>query len=157
MPIHLCVYDCFCTTMAELWCHLKYLLSGPLQKNICWLLLSLWRPNIYLLLLFSPCVVAVVAQSCLTLCDPMDCSPPRPLSMRFPRQEYGSVGMHKKKKKKRILEWVAISFFRRSSRPRDRSCIYLLRWRQILYRWATMEAQYLLIPTGGVLPLWLSW
>ena len=107
MPIHLCVYDCFCTTMAELWCHLKYLLSGPLQKNICWLLLSLWRPNIYLLLLFSPCVVAVVAQSCLTLCDPMDCSPPRPLSMRFPRQEYGSVGMHKKKKKE---YWSGLPF-----------------------------------------------
>ena len=26
-------------------------------------------------------------QSCLTLCDPMDCSPPSPLSMGFSRQE----------------------------------------------------------------------
>ena len=31
-----------------------------------------------------------VAQSCLTLCDPMDCSPPHPLSMKFSRQEYWS-------------------------------------------------------------------
>ena len=39
----------------------------------------------------------------------------------------------------RILEWVAISFFRESSGPRDRtlfSCI----GRQILYHWATWEA-----------------
>ena len=42
----------------------------------------------------------------------------------------------------RILEWVAISFSRRSSRPRDRtwvSCISRIgRW--ILYCWATWEA-----------------
>ena len=29
-------------------------------------------------------------QSCLTLCDPMDCSLPGSLSMGFPRQEYWS-------------------------------------------------------------------
>ena len=28
-----------------------------------------------------------VSQLCLTLCDPMDCSPPAPLSMGFSRQE----------------------------------------------------------------------
>ena len=28
------------------------------------------------------------AQLCLTLCDPIDYSPPPPLSMGFPRQEY---------------------------------------------------------------------
>ena len=46
-----------------------------------------------------------VAQSCLTLCDPMDCSLP------------GSTihGIFQA----RILEWVAISFSRRSSLPRD--------------------------------------
>ena len=32
----------------------------------------------------------LVTQSCLTLCDPMDCSPQAPLSMGFPRQEYRS-------------------------------------------------------------------
>ena len=49
--------------------------------------------------------VSEVAQSCQTLCDLMDCSPP------------GSTthGIFQA----RILEWVAISFSRRSSRPRD--------------------------------------
>ena len=48
-----------------------------------------------------------VAQSCLTLCDPMNCSPP------------GSsiLGIFQA----RILEWVAISFSRRSSQPRDQT------------------------------------
>ena len=32
----------------------------------------------------------LVAQSCLILCDPMDYSPPGPLSMEFSRQEYWS-------------------------------------------------------------------
>ena len=31
-----------------------------------------------------------VAQSCLTLCEPMDCSLPGSLSMGFSRQEYWS-------------------------------------------------------------------
>ena len=31
-----------------------------------------------------------VTKSCLTLCDPMDCSQQAPLSMGFPRQEYWS-------------------------------------------------------------------
>ena len=54
------------------------------------------------------CVVlccVLVAQSCLTLCDPMDCSPP------------GS-SVHEIFQA-RILEWVAISFSRGSSQPRD--------------------------------------
>ena len=32
----------------------------------------------------------LVAQSCPTLCDPVDCSPQAPLSMEFSRQEYWS-------------------------------------------------------------------
>ena len=31
-----------------------------------------------------------VTQLCLTLCDPMDCSPPPPLSTEFSRQDYWS-------------------------------------------------------------------
>ena len=46
-----------------------------------------------------------VAQSCLTLCDPMDCSPPGSSVHGFLQA--------------RILEWVAISFSRGSSQPRD--------------------------------------
>ena len=47
----------------------------------------------------------LVAQSYLTLCDPMDCSPPGS-SVRGILQA-------------RILEWVAISFSRGSSQPGD--------------------------------------
>ena len=46
-----------------------------------------------------------VAQSSLTLCDPMDCS----LSGSSVHEIFQA----------RVLEWVAISFSRRSSRPRD--------------------------------------
>ena len=47
----------------------------------------------------------LVTKSCLTLCDPMDCSPPVS-SIRGIFQT-------------RILEWIAISFSRGSSRTRD--------------------------------------
>ena len=48
-----------------------------------------------------------IAQSCPTLCDPMDCSPPGSSVHGIPQA--------------RILEWVAISLFRGFSRPRDRT------------------------------------
>ena len=47
------------------------------------------------------------SKSEIVSCDPMHCSPQAPLSMGL-----------KKKKKKRILEWIAISFSQGSSRPR---------------------------------------
>ena len=53
-----------------------------------------------------------VAQSCLTLCDPMDCS----LLGSFVHGIFQAI----------VLEWIAISFSRGSSQPRDRtrvSCI----------------------------------
>ena len=62
--------------------------------------------------------VIVVAQSYPTLCNPMDCSPP------------GSsiAGILQA----RILEWVAISFSRESSRLRDRTHVsYIGTW--VLY------------------------
>ena len=46
-----------------------------------------------------------VVQSCPTLCDPLDCSPPD-------SSVHGIL-------QARILEWVAIPFTRRSSRPGD--------------------------------------
>ena len=53
-----------------------------------------------------------VAQSCLTLCNPMDC--------RLPGSSVHGI------LQARILEWVAITFSRGSSQPRNRtqvSCI----------------------------------
>ena len=59
------------------------------------------------------CVCVLVTQSCLTLCDPMDCSPP------------GS-SVHGISQA-RVLEWVAISFSRgifltQESNPRLPHC-----------------------------------
>ena len=51
-------------------------------------------------------------QSCLTLCDPVDYSPP----------DSSVHGISQA----RILEGVAVSFFRRSSQPRDGTCISCL-------------------------------
>ena len=49
-------------------------------------------------------VLCLVAQSCLTLCDPMDCSPP----------DSSVHGILQAK----ILEWVAMPSLRGSSQPR---------------------------------------
>ena len=71
------------------------------------------------------CVCVQLLQSCPTLCDPMDCSPPG-----------SSVqGIFQA----RILEWMAISSSRGSSWPRDQtqvSCISCI-GRQILYHCVT--------------------
>ena len=68
--------------------------------------------------------VLVSAQSCLTLCDPMDCSLPG-----FSVHEIFQA---------RVLEWVAISFSRGSSWPRDWTQVSCIAgWRFTL--WATRE------------------
>ena len=69
-------------------------------------------------------VKVLVAQSCLTLCDPMDYSPPG-------SSVHGIL-------QARVLEWVAISSSRGSSPPRDRTCISCID-RQILCLGATWE------------------
>ena len=72
-----------------------------------------------------------VAQSHLTLCDPKNCSPP------------GS-NVHGISQA-RILEWVTITYSRRTSWPRDRtqvSCISCI-GRQILYHWCQLFAIYI--------------
>ena len=67
----------------------------------------------------------LVAQSCPTLCDPMDCSPP------------GSFihGIFQA----RILEWVAIPFSGRSSQPRDQIWVSHIAGR-LFTIWATRES-----------------
>ena len=57
-------------------------------------------------------VLCLVTQSCLALCDPVDCSPPGSSVMGILQA--------------RILEWVAMLFSGGSSQPRDQtqvSCI----------------------------------
>ena len=53
------------------------------------------------------CMRAKSLQSCLTLCDPMDCSPPG-------SSVHGIL-------QARILEWVSLSSSRGSSQPRDQT------------------------------------
>ena len=64
-----------------------------------------------------------VAQSCLTLCNPMDCS-------LTGSSAHGIL-------QARILEWVAICFSRRSSWPRDHTWVSFGSW--IAGRFLTIE------------------
>ena len=81
----------------------------------------------------------LVAQSCLTLCDPKDSSPPG-------SSVHGIL-------QARILEWIAIPFSRGSSWPRDwtrvsciaRQILYLLSYRQVLdanYPWSLVKSGF---------------
>ena len=69
-----------------------------------------------------------VTQSCPTLCDPMDCSLPG-------SSVHGIL-------QARVLEWVAISFSRRSSQPRDWTCVSCIVGRCFTI-WATREVTIL--------------
>ena len=65
-----------------------------------------------------------VAQSCPTLCDPMDCS--------LPSSSVHGIFQAI------VLEWIAISFSRESSRPRDRTQVSRIVGRCFTV-WATRE------------------
>ena len=66
-----------------------------------------------------------VAQLCLTLCDPIDCS--------LPGSSIHGIFQTT------VLEWVAISFSRRSSQPRDWTQVSCTAGRRFTV-WATREA-----------------
>ena len=74
-------------------------------------------PTVTSPLYWERCVCARSApQSCPTLCDPMDCSPPSGSSVHGISQA-------------RILEWVDMSFSRGSSRPRGQTQVFCIgRW-----------------------------
>ena len=72
-----------------------------------------------------------VAQPCATLCDPMDFS--------LPGSSVHGIFQA------RVLEWVAISFSRGSSQPRDRTQVFSIAGRQTLYPLSHQAATY-----GGV-------
>ena len=73
-------------------------------------------------------------ESCLALCDPMDCSPPG-------SSAHGIF-------QARILEWIAIRFSRGSSRPRDQTQVFHIVGRFFTI-WATREPQ---MPLAWPLP-----
>ena len=94
----------------------------------------LWWLGILLCILLAQCTsvwacwCCSVAQSCPTLCLPMDCSPPGS-SVRGIFQA-------------QILEWVALYSPRASSQPRDQTVISCISCtgRQVLYHYATWDA-----------------
>ena len=82
-----------------------------------------WRK----ILLDKACMPAKSLQSCLTLCDPMNCNPP------------GS-SVHKILQA-RILEWVAIPFSKGSSWTRDWTCVSYVSAGRFFTTSDTWEAQ----------------
>ena len=70
---------------------------------------------------------ALVTPSCPTLCDPMDCKLPG-------SSVHGIL-------QARLLEWVATSFYRGSSWPRDQTWVFRTAGR-LFTAWATSEALY---------------
>ena len=117
--------------------------------------------------LIQGCAVCLVVQSCLTLCDPMDCSPPGSSDLGdspgknpgvgyhallqgiFPTQGLNPGFLHCRwilyhlshQESSRILGWVAYPFYRGSSGSRNRtgvSCIV----GGFFTTWSTREAQY---------------
>ena len=85
----------------------------------------LWEQKLYLFTFHLAFLVVSVAKLCLALWDPVDYSPP------------GS-SVHGISQA-RILEWVAISFSKASSQPRDQTRVSSI-GRHVLYHWATREA-----------------
>ena len=77
---------------------------------------------------------SLVTQSCLTLCNPMDCKLP-------------GFSIHRIFQA-RVLEWVAISFSRGSSQPKDRTWVSHIVGRRFTV-WATRRvSSYGLLPWG---------
>ena len=74
--------------------------------------LSVFQPSLYVCVCVCVCVCVFVHARVLShvqLCDPVDCSPPGSLVYRIFQA--------------RIPEWVADSFSRGSTQPRDRTCV----------------------------------
>ena len=81
-------------------------------------------------LIFKSLVPCLVVQSCLTLCNPMDCSPPASSTQGILQE--------------RILEWVAMPSSRGSSQPRDQTQVSCIAGR-FFTGWATREVHLSLL------------
>ena len=109
-------------------CIFKFIYNWPLNNMLLNSASPLirWFFSVNIVPVFSLCVcvcvcvcmcVRVCAQSCLNLCNPMNCS--------LPGSSVHGIFQA------RILEWVAISYSSRSSQPRDRTrALSLLHWRE---------------------------
>ena len=90
-------------------------------------MVHIWKLNKFFTLSIFNIVVVLVTKACLTLCSPMDCSPPGSLVHgKFSRQKYWSG-----------LSFPTPGFFQLW----DQSHIsWIGRW--ILYKWATWKAHF---------------
>ena len=126
----LCIYLYW--SIVDLWCCVSFRCPAPWFSYtfICVCTCSFSILFHYSLLLVSP--------SCLTLCDTMDCSLPG-------SSAHGIL-------QARILEWVAMSSSRGSSRPRDQTQVS--HTAGILFTiWAIREAPYSLLQDRKYNPL----
>ena len=98
-------YHCYCSFCLALF-FFSVCLSGHCINSILYFLFDVL---FFHWIHANKCVCAKSLQSCLTLCDPIDCSLPG-------SSVYGIL-------QARILELVAISFSRGPSPPRDRTSI----------------------------------
>ena len=103
---------------------------------------------IILALKFQSMKWSEVAQSCPTLSNPMGCSPP---------------GFSIHRIQARILQWVAISFFRGSSQPRDRTQVSRIAGRRfnLLSHQGSPDSNWVLCVVWGrgwgpLLLIWIS-
>ena len=81
--------------------------------------------------IISSCMQAQLLQSCLTLCSPMDCSPPG-------SSVHGILQV-------RILEWVVMPSSRGSSWPRNPTWVSCIAGRFFTH-WATREVWSIICP-----------
>ena len=147
MPIHVrLVSGCLpvIVTMLNCWKgpygsqNLKYLLTDLYHKSLPTPVINIWwmteakcllgsnQNDLWLMVTSLEMGKVFFAQSCPTLCHSIVYSPPG-------SSDHGVL-------QARTLEWVAISFSRGSSQPRDQTLVYCIgRW--ILWHWATRKAQ----------------
>ena len=104
--------------------------EGTLLKILQW---PIWEKNLKRSAYVYACMSAKLPQSCLNVCDPMDCNLPGSAVHRILQA--------------RILEWVAMPSSRGSSWPRGWSCLSCVSCigRRVLYHWCHLGSHVLLI------------
>ena len=134
--VFICLFTCYAFYSTYKWNHTVFVfqcltpLSKIPSKSIHVVKMARFHSVLWLIVLSC----SAVPDSC----DPMDCSPPSSSIHGIFHAKILEWG-----KKKRILEWVGISYSRGSSQPRDQTCISCVSSisRRVLYHSSTREAQ----------------
>ena len=121
--IHIrCEWSCSLPCISDCWCSLNSITSHPVSSLSQWLFL----PGSLSASPYMSAAALVWWPSHVNSCDPMDDSPPG-------STVHGILLA-------RILEWVAISFSRGSSQPRNQTQVSCIAGRFFTH-WAVMEVQ----------------